>query len=117
MTVNLESEGVESVSKIPGSSIDGKSNLETTFKPSVFQEIVPTHEYLHRHERGAFWMARPEGDIAFPLGQLLCRGRVNGYLLDVLTRPEGWPMRYRDCLCVDARLKTDYLFKKLRGAP
>mmetsp|Transcript_36421 Transcript_36421/g.100304 ORF Transcript_36421/g.100304 Transcript_36421/m.100304 type:complete len:524 (-) Transcript_36421:138-1709(-) len=66
------------------------------------EELVTTEEYLHRHERGAFWMARPQGDLV--------GNTFGGYLFGALSTP---PLRS----WFDHCWKTTFLFRMLKAAP
>ncbi|CAK0799416.1 unnamed protein product, partial [Prorocentrum cordatum] len=65
-------------------------------------DVLKTESYLHRHERGAFWMARPEGDSSIPLSPA-------GLLLWILSGP----LRKQ----FDDYFKTPHLFQLLKLAP
>lgn len=65
-------------------------------------DVLGTEAYLHRHERGAFWMARPEGDSSIPLSPA-------GLVLWLLSGP------FRKQF--DEYFKTPHLFKLLKLAP
>lgn len=65
-------------------------------------ELISTSDYLHRHERGAFWMARPQGEHVgvTPFG---CA-------FSLLSTP---PLRR----FFDEYWKTTFLFRMLKAAP
>eukprot|EP00928_Gymnodinium_smaydae_P024960 TRINITY_DN20030_c0_g2_i1.p1 TRINITY_DN20030_c0_g2~~TRINITY_DN20030_c0_g2_i1.p1 ORF type:complete len:595 (+),score=111.83 TRINITY_DN20030_c0_g2_i1:54-1787(+) len=66
------------------------------------EERVSTEEYLHRHDRGAFWMARPEGDQP--------KRSFGGLVFGFLSSPplRGW---------LDEYWSTTFLFRMLKRAP
>lgn len=82
-------------------------------------ELVPAEAYAHRYERGAFWMARPEGEEV--------RGPFWRYpaacLLDVLScRPDSWPEWAQPLVPdfrarLDAFWRTGFLYRALHAAP